>query len=65
MDSAFYQQPYVEHIRKKYFSLFSVCITDIERKIVAPDLDLIPSLPSYHNDKVRSKGAVCIIDLKV
>lgn len=65
MDSEFYQQPYVEHIRKKYFSLFSVCIMDIERKIVAPDLELIPALPSYHNDKVRSGGAAYIIDLKV
>jgi hypothetical protein len=61
MESVIVQQPYVEHIRKKYFSLFTVCIMDIERKVAAPDLERLPALPSYH----RSGGASYTIDFKV
>ena len=64
MESVIVQQPHVEHIRKKFFSLFTVCIMDIERKVKAPDLELIPS-PSCHDDKVRCGGASYTIDLMV
>jgi hypothetical protein len=65
MESVIVQQPHIEHIRKKYFSLFTVCIMDIERKVAAPDLELLPAPPFYPDDKVRSVGASYTIDLKV
>jgi hypothetical protein len=65
MDSVIVQQPCVEHIRKKYFSLFTVCIMDIERKSAETDRELLPSFPSYLRDKVRSGVAPYSIDLKV
>jgi hypothetical protein len=65
LESIIYQKPYVEHIRKKYFSLFSICIMDIDRQGVTPNLELITAPPSFHNDKVRSVGAAYTIDLKV
>jgi hypothetical protein len=64
MESFIVQQPHIEHIRKKYFSLFTVCIIDIERKSAAPDLGLMPVSPSYKDDKVRFREASYIIDLK-
>ena len=65
MESIIVQQPHVEHIRKKFFSLFTVCIMDIERKVTAPDLELIPASPSCHDDKVRCRGALYTIDLMI
>jgi hypothetical protein len=38
---------------------------DIERKVAAPNLDLISASPPYHNDKIRSGEALYTIDLKV
>ena len=65
MEGVIVQQPRIERIRKKYFSLFTVCIMDIERKSAAPDLELLPTSTSYLHDKVRSGGASYTIDLKV
>jgi hypothetical protein len=67
MESVILQRPHVEHIRKKYFSLFTVCIMDIERKVAGPDLELIPPSPLYHCNKIESAGAGSIytIDMKV
>ena len=65
MESINVQQPHIGHIRKKYFSLYTVCIMDIERKIAAPDLELLPAPPFYHDDKARSGGTLYTIDLKV
>jgi len=65
MESIIVQHPYVERIRKKYFSLFTVCIMDIERKPTASDVDLFPGPPFYHNDKDRPSGTSYSIDLKI
>jgi hypothetical protein len=65
MESVIVQRSHVEHIRKKYFSLFTVCIMDIERKVATPDLEPIPPSPLYHCDKILSAGALYTIDLKV
>jgi hypothetical protein len=65
MESINVQQPHIEHIRKKYFSLFTICIMDIERKVAAPDLELLPAPPFYHDDKVKSGVDSYTIDLKV
>jgi hypothetical protein len=61
MENIIIQQPQIEHIRKKFFSLFTVCIMDIERKVAKPDHELLPVSPSYH----RPGGAPYIIDFKV
>jgi hypothetical protein len=65
MESVSVQQPHIEHIRKKCFSLFTFYIMDIERKLTKPELGLKPILPSYHDDKVRFEGVSYTIDLKV
>jgi len=65
MERVIVQQPHIEHIRKRYFSLFTVCTMDIERKAAEPDFEMLPSAPSCYNDKERSKGALYTIDLKV
>jgi hypothetical protein len=66
MESVIVQQSHVERIRKKYFSLFTICVMDIERKVAMPELELLPAPPSCHNEEIRSGGgASYIIDLKV
>jgi len=65
MKSVIVQQPHVERIRKKYFSLFTFCILDIERKAASPELELIPAPPSYSDGKVRFCKSSYTIDLKV
>jgi hypothetical protein len=65
MESVIFQQPHVEHVRKIIFSLYTVCIMDIERKVEAPDLEMIPAWQFYHNDSVRPGRASYTIDLKV
>lgn len=65
MKSVIVQQPQVERIRKKYFSLFTVCILDIERKAASPELELIPAPQSYSDGKVGFGEASYTIDLRV
>jgi hypothetical protein len=64
MEGVFYQQPYVEHIRKKYL-LFTVCIMDIERKVTPLCINFNPTLPFYHNDNVKYGETSYTIDLKI
>jgi len=65
MESISVQNPQIERIRKKYFSLFTFCIMDIERKSIASGIDLLPGPPFYHNDKDRPLGTSYVIDLKI
>jgi hypothetical protein len=65
MENFIFQQPQVEHVRKIIYSLYTVCIMDIERKVEAADLEQMPAWQFYHNDKVRHRRASYTIDLKV
>jgi hypothetical protein len=66
METIFHQQTHVEHIRKKIFSLFTICIMEVERKTTMPDLGLVREVQHRTSERVMyGKDDPCIIDLTV
>jgi len=65
METIFHQQTHVEHIRKKIFSLFTICIMYVESKTTTPDRELVRVVQYHTKERARSGKDSCIIDVTV
>ena len=65
MEHIFEQQTHVKHVRKRIFSLFTICIIDYEKIVTTPHLvEMRPTLQS-HMEKVQNGKVPYLIDLRV
>ncbi len=62
MEHIFEQETHVKHVRKRIFSLFTVCIMDYEKIVTTPEMR--PTLQS-HMKKVQNGCGPYLIDLQV
>jgi hypothetical protein len=59
------QQTHVKHVRKRIFSLFTVCIIDFEERVTTPHLVETRPILQSHIEKVQNGRVSYLVDLRV
>jgi hypothetical protein len=59
------KQTHVVHVRRRTFSLFTICIVDSEKIVTTPQRVEMRPTPLSHMEKMQNGRVSYLIDLKV